>query len=119
VPQEGARRIKVRPRAAEKDANSDAWHLRERHHPRRPPPRRPAGLRPRRERDYRDARRPIPGVDYTFPFALIASIVPPGREEPGAERARVTLQSGEELQLERTGDLGEGNAGMLIFVDGR
>ena len=26
---------------------------------------------------------------------------------------------GEELQLERTGDLGEGNAGMLIFVDGR
>jgi hypothetical protein len=30
----------------------------------------------------------------------------------------VTLHSGEELQLERTGDLGEGNAGMLIFVDG-
>ena len=25
---------------------------------------------------------------------------------------------GEELQLERTGDLGAGNAGMLIFVDG-
>jgi hypothetical protein len=31
----------------------------------------------------------------------------------------VTLHSGEELQLERTGDLGDGNAGMLIFVDGR
>lgn len=46
-------------------------------------------------------------------------IVPPGREERGAQRARVTLQSGEELQLERTGDLGEGNAGMLIFVAGR
>ena len=31
----------------------------------------------------------------------------------------MTLHSAEELQLERTGDLGEGNAGMLIFVDGR
>ncbi len=51
---------------------------------------------------------PSQGVDYTIPFALIASIVPP----------RVTLHDGEELQLERTGDLGEGNAGMLIFVDG-
>jgi len=59
------------------------------------------------------------GVAYTLPFGLIASIVPPGREERGAQRARVTLQNGEELQLERTGDLGEGNAGMLIFVDGR
>jgi hypothetical protein len=59
------------------------------------------------------------GVDYTIPFGLIASIVPPGREERGAQRARVTLQNGEELQLERTGDLGEGNAGMLIFVDGQ
>jgi hypothetical protein len=62
---------------------------------------------------------PSQGVDYTIPFGLIASIVPPGREERGAQRARVTLHSGEELQLERTGDLGEGNAGMLIFVDDR
>jgi hypothetical protein len=66
---------------------------------------------------------PSQGVDYTIPFGLIASIVTPGREERGAQRARVTLQvtlhSGEELQLERTGDLREGNAGMLIFVDGR
>jgi hypothetical protein len=62
---------------------------------------------------------PSRGVDYTIPFGLIASIVPPGREERGAQRARVTLHNGEELQLERTGDLGEGNAGMLIFVDGR
>src|SRR3954452_2515239 len=58
---------------------------------------------------------PSQGVDYTIPFGLIASIVvPPGREE----RARVTLQSGEELRLERAGDLGPGNAGTLIFVDG-
>ncbi|HEX3126239.1 MAG TPA: hypothetical protein VH394_02820 [Thermoanaerobaculia bacterium] len=52
---------------------------------------------------------PSQGVDYTIPFGLIASIVPPGR---------VTLQNGEELQLEPTGDLGEKNAGILIFVKG-
>jgi hypothetical protein len=62
---------------------------------------------------------PSEGVDYTIPFGLIASIVLPGREERGAQRARVTLHNGEELQLELTGDLGEGNAGMLIFIDGR
>jgi|CXWL01.1.fsa_nt_gi hypothetical protein len=55
------------------------------------------------------------GVDYTLPFGRVASIVPPGS---GAERARVALHSGEVLQLERTGDLGDGNAGLLIFVDG-
>ena len=62
---------------------------------------------------------PSRGVDYTIPFGLIASIVPPGREERGADRVRVTLQDGGELELERTGDLGEKNAGMLIFVDDR
>ncbi len=61
---------------------------------------------------------PSQGVDYTIPFGLIASIKPPGREERGARHARVTLQSGEELHLERTGDLGAGNAGLLIFVAG-
>jgi hypothetical protein len=61
---------------------------------------------------------PSQGVDYTIPFGLIASIVLPGQEERGAGRAKVTLHDGEELQLERTGDLGEGNAGMLVFVDG-
>jgi hypothetical protein len=62
---------------------------------------------------------PSQGVNYTIPFGLIASIVLPGPEVRGAERARVNLHSGEELQLERAGDLGERNAGMLIFVDGR
>jgi hypothetical protein len=62
---------------------------------------------------------PSQGVDYTIPFGMIASIALPGREERGARRARVTLHNGEEPQLERTGDLGEGNAGMLIFVDGQ
>ncbi len=61
---------------------------------------------------------PSQGVDYIIPFRLIASIVPAGRGEGGAQRATVILRSGEKLQLEPTGDLGEGNAGMLIFVDG-
>lgn len=58
---------------------------------------------------------PSQGVHYTLPFGQIASIGVPGREE----RARVILRSGEELLLERVGDLGEGNAGLLIFDDGR
>ncbi len=60
---------------------------------------------------------PSEGVDYTIPFGLIASIVLPGGEE-SAQRAGVILHSGEELGLEPTGDLSEGNTGMLIFVDG-
>ena len=62
---------------------------------------------------------PARGVDYTIAFGLIASIVSPGREDCAARRARVTLHSGENLKLECAGDLGEGNAGMLIYVDGR
>jgi len=62
---------------------------------------------------------PSRGVDYTIPFGMVASIVPAGGEEGGALHARVTLHSGEELRLEPTGDLGGGNTGLLIFVDGR
>jgi len=62
---------------------------------------------------------PSRGVDYTLPFGLIASIVPAAREERGAQPVRVTLHDGEELQLEPAGDLGEANAGMLVFVQGR
>lgn len=62
---------------------------------------------------------PSRGVDYTVPFGLIASIVPGFGEEHGTRSARVTLHDGEELELEPTGDLGEGNAGLLVFVDGR
>jgi hypothetical protein len=61
---------------------------------------------------------PSQGVDYTIPFGLIASIVAPGQEERGSPRARVTLHSGEDLDLEAAGDLGERNAGLLIFVEG-
>jgi hypothetical protein len=62
---------------------------------------------------------PAGGVDYTIPFGVIASISPDGRDERGARRAQVTLHGGETLHLERAGDLGAENAGMLIFVNGR
>jgi len=61
---------------------------------------------------------PYQGVDYTIPFGLVASVVLHGSGEGAAGRARVALHSGEVLQLERSGDLGDGNAGFLIFVDG-
>jgi len=61
---------------------------------------------------------PSEGVDYTLPFGLVASIVLPG-EGQGARRATVTLHSGEELTLDLAGDLGQGNGGLLVFVDGR
>jgi hypothetical protein len=60
---------------------------------------------------------PSEGVDYTILFGLIASIVIPGVEEGGTSHARVRLHSGEVLELERAGDLGELNAGILVFTD--
>lgn len=62
---------------------------------------------------------PFDGVDYTIPFERIASIVLPDPDGPAAGHARVILRSGEELRLERAGDLGDGNAGMLVFGHGR
>ena len=62
---------------------------------------------------------PVQGVDYTIPFGLVGSVAPAGGEDRGARGASVTLRSGEALPLERAGDLGPGNAGMLIFVEGR
>jgi hypothetical protein len=59
------------------------------------------------------------GIDYSLPFELIASIVPRRGDASSGERAIVTLRDGEELHLAPTGDLGNGNAGLLIFVDGR
>lgn len=62
---------------------------------------------------------PAGGVDYTIPFGLVASIALPDREGCGDGRhASVTLQGGETLTLECSGDLGEGNAGVLIFEAG-
>jgi hypothetical protein len=62
---------------------------------------------------------PAGGVDYTILFGLIASIVLPPTEGNGAQPATVTLHRGEQLPMERAGDLGKGNAGMLVFENGR
>lgn len=60
---------------------------------------------------------PRNGVNYTIPFGLVASIAP-GGEGRDAALAKVTLHGGEELPLERDGDLGARNLGLLVFVDG-
>jgi len=57
---------------------------------------------------------PSQGITYNIPFGLIASIELPESRE--AKRVKVTLHSGELLPLDRDGDLGGGNAGMLIFA---
>jgi hypothetical protein len=62
---------------------------------------------------------PLHGVHYTIPFDLVGSIVLPGGGARTQGPATVTLRSGERLQLERSGDLGPDNAGLLIFVAGR
>ena len=61
----------------------------------------------------------LQGVDYNIPFRLIAAIVPQDRDSSAAPRAAVILHDGGKLQLERTGDLAERNAGLLIFADDR
>lgn len=61
---------------------------------------------------------PARGVNYTIPFGLVASIVLSGPEERGARCAQVTLRDGQQLQLDCTGDLGKGNAGVLVFAAG-
>ena len=48
-------------------------------------------------------------IQYSIPFALVASI------EPRSDSARVVLRSGEELLLDDTTDVSDDNAGMLIF----
>ncbi len=57
---------------------------------------------------------PAGGVDFTIPFAAITRISVPEGDAP----AQVVLAGGGELMLERRGDLGEGNAGVLVLVDG-
>ena len=59
---------------------------------------------------------PSQGVDYTVAFGDVASIAFP---EPGADdgRVTVTLRGGETLRLDPEGDLGGGDAGMLVLTD--
>jgi hypothetical protein len=61
---------------------------------------------------------PSQGVNYNLPVGLVASIALPGPAARDGQRVDVTLHTGEELQLEPTGDLGDGNAGLLVFAEG-
>jgi hypothetical protein len=61
---------------------------------------------------------PLEGVSYSLPFDRIAAIVPPGHGDPGDQLGGVTLHDGGALRLERAGDLGDGNAGLLVFGGG-
>jgi hypothetical protein len=61
---------------------------------------------------------PSNGVDYTITFDRVSSIVVPGPTDAGNNRVTVVLRSGEALQLERSGDLGGWNAGILVFAAG-
>jgi hypothetical protein len=58
-------------------------------------------------------------VSFNIPLGRIASIVPRPRGGDKVLSATITLHGGEELHLERNGDLGKTNAGMLIFVGSR
>jgi hypothetical protein len=59
------------------------------------------------------------GIDYNIPLDRIVAIVPAGHATGDVQHVSVTLQNGEELSFERSGDAGDGNAGILIFSDGR
>ena len=58
------------------------------------------------------------GVTFNIPFERIASIALPAAEQRRAQRPTVTLRSGEPVDLDCSGDLGEENAGVLVFADG-
>ena len=59
------------------------------------------------------------GVDYGIPLGMIASLVPPTRAGGSGAAGQVVLHGGEALPVEPSGDVGAGNAGMLVFVEGR
>jgi hypothetical protein len=52
-------------------------------------------------------------------LGLIASIVLRHDDKREGQRPIVILRDGEEMPFERSGDFGDRNAGLLIFVDGR
>lgn len=61
---------------------------------------------------------PARGIDYLLPFGRVVAIVPGAGGGGDAARTRVGLDDGEVLELENAGDLGPGNAGMLVFGEG-
>ncbi|HXK61736.1 MAG TPA: hypothetical protein PLP42_17760 [Acidobacteriota bacterium] len=60
---------------------------------------------------------PLQGVDYFIPFGLITSLRLSSPENHDGDSASLILVSGEELSLERRGDLSDANRGMLVFVE--
>ena len=54
------------------------------------------------------------GIEYSIPFFAVRRIEPLDRDS-----SRVTLVGGETLELEDSADVGEGNAGILVFVEDR
>ncbi|MGE3273907.1 MAG: hypothetical protein AB7O67_02265 [Vicinamibacterales bacterium] len=60
---------------------------------------------------------PWMGVNYSLPFGLVASVVL-GPPVGARAAATVRLQDGNELSLERAGDLADSNGGLLVFEDG-
>ena len=59
------------------------------------------------------------GVSFSIPFGLIATIIPPRDETSEDDHTRVILHGGHEFNFEAAGDLGPGNPGMLIFIEGQ
>ena len=55
---------------------------------------------------------PAGGVSYSIPFGRIARVV------KGGSTHRVGLHGGTEVDLDPAGDLGESNAGVLVFTEG-
>lgn len=51
------------------------------------------------------------GIEYYIPFAMVASVTP-----TGSDRSRVELVNGQKLDLERSADVGKGNAGVLVLA---
>ena len=57
-------------------------------------------------------------ITYMLPFAQVDTIAPHEPQPGGALRAVVTTRGGDTLVLDRSGDLADSNAGLLVFVDG-
>lgn len=53
------------------------------------------------------------GIEYSIPFAMVASVTP-----TGSDRSRIELTNGEVLELEGGADVGKGNAGILVLAAG-
>lgn len=62
--------------------------------------------------DFLDGQRR--GVEYSIPFARLAFLLP-----ERTSSSRVVLKNGQELRLEDTADVGQDNAGVLVFEPGQ